>query len=464
MNENKIIENKMGVRPIPGLLLSMSVPAICSMTLQSIYNVVDSLYVSRLGEQALAAVTLVFPIQMFVISLAVGTGIGLNSLISRRLGERNYKEANSAANHGFVLAILSWILFLIFGLFLTRPFFEWYTESESLVSMATSYGSIVSAGSIFLFIQVTGEKILQATGNMVIPMVSNLLGCITNIILDPIMIFGYFGFPALGVAGAAIATIIGQIVGMTAILIFVIRLDHDIHISLKGFRLNTNIIKNIYAVGFPAIIMQSILSVAIIFLNMLLIAFSEVAVAVLGVYFRLQSFIFMPVFGLTQGAMPILGYNFGARNKSRYMHTFKLTLAVSIFIMSFGFLLFQIFPGQLMDMFDPSAEMKTMGIKALRMISVCFIPAAASIIISTSFQSTGHGFYSLAMSLLRQIIFLLPFAYVLSRFYGIEGVLVAYPLAEVLSLLYGVYLFIRVYGREIKNLDEPRLIDNGMAL
>jgi putative MATE family efflux protein len=446
-------ENKMGTMYMPKLLFTMSIPAICSMLLQAVYNVVDSIYVSRISEDAMAAVTLVYPVQMLLIAVGVGTGVGLNSLISRRLGEKRFDDANSAATHGFLLVLVNWAIFFIFGFFFSRPFYTWYADDDiGLIDMATSYGTIVLCFSCFMFVQITCEKILQATGNMLVPMAANMIGCIVNIILDPIMIFGYLGCPKLGVAGAAIATVIGQFFGMVSITsIFFLR-KHEVKVSFKNFKFSLKTIKEIYIVALPGMLMQAIPSFVTIVLNQILISFSVTAVAVLGVYFRLQSFVFMPTFGLTQGAMPIMGYNYGARNKERLIHVTKLTVSTAIIIMIIGTLIFQFFPEQLMSIFDAEGEMMSMGITAMRLLSICFIPAAVGVTFSTFFQALGHGVYSLIMTLIRQCFVIMPVAWFLSKFMGVTGVWLSYPIAEVFGFTCAVLLFVHVYRREIKTM------------
>lgn len=444
-------ENKMGTMHMPRLLFTMSIPAICSMLLQAVYNIVDSIFVSHISEEAMAAVTLVFPVQMLLVAVGVGTGVGLNSLIARRLGERRFDEANSAATHGFLLILVNWAVFFLFGMFCSRPFYTWYAEENTgLIDMATSYGTIVLCLSGFMFTQVTCEKILQSTGNMVMPMMSNVIGCITNIILDPIMIFGYFGCPAMGVAGAAIATVIGQFFGMCTVLCFFFLKTHDVKVSFKNFKVSGRMLKDIYVVALPGMLMQAVPSFVNMVLNQILIGFSVTAVSVLGVYFRLQSFIFMPTFGLTQGAMPIMGYNYGARNRKRLMHVTRLTVMTAIVIMICGFLLFQIFPSKLMSIFDAGDDMMHMGINAMRLLSLCFVPAAIGITFSTFFQALGHGIYSLFMTLLRQVIVIMPAAWLLSRTsLGVTGVWLAYPIAEIFGFTFAILLFIHLYKKEI---------------
>lgn len=447
--------NKMAVMPIPKLLLSMSLPAMFSMLIQACYNIVDSIFVSRIGEDALTAVSLVFPIQLLLVSVAVGTGVGLSSLISRRLGQQRQEEADSAASHGIFLAVCSWLAFAIFGLFGSRFFIGAFTQDPYLLDAGVQYCSIVTIFSLFSFLQIACEKIMQATGNMVFPMVGNLIGAVTNIILDPIMIFGLLGFPRMGVTGAAVATVVGQFLGMAFNAAFLFGAKHQVTIRLRGFRLSGASIRDIYSVGFPSIAMQSIGSVMNVGMNAILIGFSGAAVAVFGIYFKLQSFIFMPVFGLNQGLMPIMGFNFGARNRKRLMHSFYLGLIAASVIMTFGLIVFQVFAPQLMMLFDASDEMLAIGVKALRNISLCFIPAAVGIICSTLFQATNHGFLSLIVSLLRQLFLILPLAWLLSHYLGIEAVWYSFPLAEVFSLVASLVFFRWIYHKQIVPLDQP---------
>ncbi|MBQ8589192.1 MAG: MATE family efflux transporter [Firmicutes bacterium] len=453
--EKSMQQNKLAVMPIPKLLFSMSLPAMFSMLIMALYNIVDSMFVSRLGEDALTAVTLVFPIQMLVVAVSVGTGVGLSSLISRRLGQQRQKEADSAASHGIFLAVCSWLVFALFGLIGTKPFIGAFATSEYLFKAGCQYCMIITIGSLFSFIQVAAEKTMQSTGNMVYPMIGNITGCVTNIILDPIMIFGYFGCPALGVAGAALATIIGQFFGMAVNLFFLFAKKQPVHIHLKGFRPDMDSIKNIYSVGFPSIVMQAIGSVMNLGMNAILISFSGAAVAVFGIYFKLQSFIFMPVFGLNQGLMPILGFNFGARNRQRMMHALKLGIISAAIIMGVGLIIFQTAPKTLLGIFDPSEEMITIGVRALRTISLCFLPAAVGIMTGTLFQATNHGFLSLLVSLLRQLILILPLAIILSKIGGLELVWFAFPLAETFSLMASLVFTKWIYTHQVKPLDDP---------
>lgn len=447
-------ENKMGVQPIGKLLFRMSLPAIFSMTITALYNIVDSIFVAHISEDALSALTLVFPLQMLMVAVSVGTSIGLNSLISRRLGAKLQEQADRAASHGMILALINGLIFALLGIFGSRFYVTAFTDIPSIVTYGTQYCSIVVTFAIFSFVSITIEKIFQATGNMIYPMFIGLAGGLTNLALDPIFIFGLFGFPRLEVVGAAAATVLSQIVSLLLALILLLRKEHLVHISLKNFRFHAQTVKDIYSVGFPAILMQAIGSVMLVGLDAILISFSSTAVAVLGAYFRLQSFVFMPIFGLNQGVMPLTGYNFGAGNKKRVMQTFKLALLSCFTIMTLGLLLFQFFPGALLRLFDASDEMMELGLNALRMISICFLPAAFGISASTLFQATGHGFFSLLISLTRQLIFLLPIAYILAHTLGVFYVWLAFPLSEVSSVAIGLICLIYVYRKEIAHLGE----------
>ena len=436
-------ENKMGTQPVLRLIISMSVPAMFSMLVQALYNIVDSVFVAKLGQDALTAVSLAFPVQMLLISIAVGTGIGVNSLVSRRLGEKRQEEANSAAAHGLLLGFISWVIFALLGIFFTRFFFECFTDNQVIVQMGCDYIYVVTICSFGCFLEIMAEKILQATGNMFYPMTFQLVGAITNIILDPIMIFGLLGFPKLGVLGAAIATVTGQILAMLYSFYIILRKSHAVHITFKHFRLRGAIVKDIYAVGVPSIIMQSIGSVLTTCLNMILISFSDAAVSVLGVYYKIQSFVFMPVFGLTHGVMPIMGYNYGARNKKRLMDALKWGIVIALGIMFLGTLLFMLLPSQLLGIFSATQEMLDIGVPAFRVICLCFLAAGVSILFSTLFQAMGQGGKSLIISVLRQLVVLLPAAYLLSKV-GLFYVWFAFPLAEVVSLAVCVLLFIQL--------------------
>ena len=446
-------ENKMGTMPVRKLLISMAWPAVLSMTINALYNVVDSIFVAQISEDALTAVSIVNPIQMLIIALSVGSGVGINSLISRRLGAGRQDEADQAASTGIRIGIINYLIFFAVGLLVTGPFVGSYAAKGTYIfDAARTYMMIVCIGSLFLNVQVVIEKILQSTGNMIAPMICGLTGAIVNIALDPILIFGLLGMPRMGVAGAAIATVSGQLCGMLAGVLIMIKGEHLVQVKIKEFKLNWGVVLDIYKVGLPSIIMQSIGSLMLILYNMILVAYSTTAVAVLGIYFKIQSFVFMPVFGLNQGAMPIMGYNYGARDKKRLMDTYKEGLKLALIVMGLGLLLFQLLPGELLEMFDASPEMLRIGVPALRIISLCFLPAAFGIISSTMFQATGHGMLSLFASLLRQLVGILPLAYILIRLGGVTLSWASFPLAEIIGLTYSAVMMRRLYKKEITNL------------
>mgnify|MGYP000773556511 CR=1 FL=1 len=374
-------------------------------------------------------------------------------MIARRLGAKNQEAADKAASTSIRIGLFNYLIFFVIGVFFAKPFISGYAEEGTFIfESACQYLQIVCIGSLFLNIQVVLEKVLQSTGNMVAPMKCSLTGAIVNVILDPILIFGLFGMPQMGVAGAALATIIGQMCGMIMGVSIVLRGEHLVNIKIRGFKMDWKIVADIYKVGLPSIVMQSIASVMIIFYNMILVAYSTTAVAVLGVYFRIQSFVFMPVFGLNQGAMPILGYNYGAKNKDRLMKTYKEAFKVALIVMAAGTLLFQAIPAQLLLIFDASEEMLRIGVPALRLISLCFIPAAFGIITGTLFQGTGHGVLSLYASVIRQLVGILPLAYLLIKIGGVTLSWLAFPLAEILGLIYSAIMLRWLYKKEISKL------------
>jgi len=447
-------ENKMGTMPVGKLIATMSWPAVLSMMIQALYNVVDSIFVAHLSEKALTAVTLVYPAQIIIIAVGVGTGIGINSLIARRLGEKRFEEASAAAGNGFRLAIYSWLVFLLFGIFFSKMFISAFSSDGYILQNGTYYLRIVMIFSVFGLMQMVTEKILQSTGNMIMPMISSLTGAVINIILDPILIFGLLGAPKLGVAGAAIATVTGQMVASFAVMMILFRGNHPVKVRIKGFRHDRQILREIYAVGLPAILMQSIMSLMLFGVNMILAGFSSAAVAVNGAYGRLQSFIFMPVIGINQGTTPIIGYNYGARNRIRLMKTYRLALLTALCIMAAGFFVFQMFPDMLLRMFDAKGAMYEIGIPALRIVSICFLPAAFGIITSGFFQATGHGFTSLVASLIRQLIGVLPLAFILARSGGVMAVWWAFPLAEIMGVAYLGSMLRHTYKREIMSFSD----------
>lgn len=423
---------RMGYMPVGRLLATMSGPAIFSMLINALYNIIDSIFVAQIGEDALTAVTIGGPIQFFMVSMGVGTGVGINSLISRRLGAKKFEDANNAANSGLKLAMFNWLIFLVFGIFFAKPFIEIFSNDPSIVKQGVSYLSIVTVISCFCMLELLLEKTFQATGNMVYPMITMIIGALVNTIVDPILIFGLLGAPKLGVTGAAISTVFAQFVSMSVGIYFIKRKN----IGLKVNLLDLKIVKEIYKVGAPSIIMQSLSSVMLFGINIILAAFSSTAVAVMGIYGRLQMFIFMPVFGINQGALPIMGYNFGAKSKKRLMDTYKLANIGAFTIMGVGLLIMQIFPDLLLKMFNASPEMYEIGIKALRSISWCFLPAGYGIITAGMMQATGYGFSSMWGSIIRQFVGILPLAYIFGKIGGLDLVWWAFPSAEILGLLY----------------------------
>ncbi|MCI2147524.1 MAG: MATE family efflux transporter [Clostridiales bacterium] len=451
---NASTSDKMGNVPIGKLLAQMSGPAIASMTINALYNIVDSIFVAMVSQKALTAVSFIMPLQMLMIALFVGSGVGVNSLIARRLGARNYKAADQAASTSIRIAVINALIFLAVGLFLIRPFMSSYTNDSVTWKYGVEYGSIVLCFSMFSSIDMMIEKVLQSTGNMIAPMTISMSGALVNIVLDPILIFGLLGAPKLGVAGAALATVIGQFVAMMMAWIVFFRKDRDVRIRIRGFHIDWAVVKDIYDVGLPSIIMQSIGSFMLLGYNQILSSVPT-AVAVLGAYFKLQSFVFMPVFGLNQGAMPIMGYNFGARNRKRLMRTYIRGIETAVVIMAAGFLIFQLFPDQLLRLFSADHAMLQMGVPALRRISICFIPAAFGIMSSTLFQGVGYGVYSLIVSVVRQLVCILPFAYILFHTLGVTASWFSFPLAEGAGFLCSLLMVMHLYKKEIKTLDQP---------
>lgn len=434
-------ENKMGVMPINKLLTSMSLPIILSMLVLALYNIVDSLFVAKISENAFTALSLAFPIQNLMIAVAVGTGIGVNALLSRSLGEKNNKAANLAATNGLFLSLLSFLAFAIWGLFFSRSFFETQTNDLEIIEYGTQYITICTVLSFGIFFQIAYERIMQSSGYTIYNMITQGIGAIINIVLDPILIFGLFGFPKMEVAGAALATVIGQIVAMILCIYFNKTKNEHLHLSLKGFRPHLGTIKVIYAVGIPSIIMQSISSVMTFGMNKILMTYSATAVSVLGAYFKLQSFIFMPIYGLTNGMVPIVAYNYGARNKKRILSTIKLSCVYALSIMIIGLFLFQVFPRELFIFFNPSAEMIEIGVPALRIISLSFIFAGFSIVIGSVFQALGNGVYSMIISIARQLVIILPAAYIFSKAFGLYAIWYSFPIAEIISIILTIIFY-----------------------
>ena len=425
-------ENKMGTMPVNKLLISMSLPMIISMLVQAMYNIVDSVFVAQISENALTAVSLAFPLQNLMIAFAGGTAVGVNALLSRSLGEKNQDHVNQTAVNSVFIFLVTAVIFMIAGLTLSNLFFNVQTTNTEIVNAGTQYSMIVVGCSIGLFCQFLFERLLQATGRTLFTMVTQGLGAIINIILDPIFIFGLCGFPKMGVAGAALATITGQIIACLLALFFNLKFNHDIHFKFKRFRPNAHIVKQIYSVGIPSIIMQSIGSVMTFGMNTILITFSTTATAVFGVYFKLQSFVFMPVFGLNNGMIPIIAYNLGAKQKKRMFDTIKLAMIYATGMMIIG-VIFETIPQTLLGFFNASEAMIKIGTPALRIIAIHFIFAGFSIVCSATFQAVGKGTYSLLTSLIRQLLVLLPCAYVLSLTGNLDLIWLCFPIAEIFS-------------------------------
>ena len=443
-------ENKMGVMPVNKLLVTMALPMIVSMLVQAMYNIVDSIFVSRICEDALTAVSLAFPMQNLMIAVSSGTGVGMNALLSRSLGAKEFDNANEAARQGLFLAGCSYLAFLLFGIFGVRMFMRSQTDIEAIVDYGTTYLTIICLVSFGLFFQMTMERILQGTGRTMYSMISQTTGAVINIILDPILIFGLFGLPKLGIAGAAIATVFGQVVAGLLATWLNLHKNPDITLRLKGFRPRLQVIKRIYSVGLPSILMMSISSIMTYDMNRILIAFTSTATAVFGVYFKLQSFIFMPIFGMNNGMVPIVAYNYGARKPHRITKTIKLAMLYAECIMLAGFAVFQLKPDLLLRMFNASDEMIGIGVVALRAISLSFLLAGICIIGSSSLQALGHGVFSMLISFGRQLIVLLPAAYLLAQTGNLDLVWYSFPIAEIASLALTTTFLLRVYRRSIR--------------
>lgn len=445
-------ENKMGVMPIPKLLISMSLPMILSMLVQALYNVVDSVFVAQINESALTAVSLAFPIQNLMIAIAAGTGVGVNALLSRHLGEKNPKEADTVARNGIFLGIISFFIIALLGIFGSHFFFALQTNDREIAEYGTQYMMIITVMSFGLFMEICFERLLQSTGKTFYTMITQGTGAIINIILDPILIFGLFGLPRLEVAGAAIATVTGQIVALIMALFFNLKKNKELNLNMKKFRPNKTVIANIYKVGVPSIIMQSIGSVMVFGMNKILMFFSSTATAVFGVYFKLQSFIFMPVFGLNNGMIPIIAFNYGAKDSRRIKETINLSIGIAVGIMLLGLAIFQIFPAQLLGFFDASKNMLKIGVPALRIISISFIFAGYCIIVGSVFQALGNGVYSLLVSVARQLFVILPVAFIFAKVFGLSMVWWAIPIAEIVSVILSSLLFKRINRQKIKPL------------
>ena len=447
-------ENIMGTLGITRLIMKMSLPLMISMLIQALYNIVDSMFVARVSETALTAVSLAFPLQNLLIAFGVGTGVGMASYLSRKLGEKDTETATKAAGNGITLAVITWVLFAILGLTIVKPFMALFTDDAELLGLSTSYSEIVMIFSFFMLLSMMNERILQGTGDSFSSMLSQMTGAITNIILDPVFIFVF----KMGVNGAAIATVIGQAVGCAVSLYFVIR-NKYIKIKPQHLKLEKRMVASIYSVGAPTIITNSIGTVMTGAMNAILIGFSTTAVSVFSVYFKLQSFVFMPIFGLSSGMVPIIAYNYGARKKKRVMSTIYIGTIIAIGIMVVGTIVFNLFPEVLLSLFSATEEMYRLGVPALRIISLCFVSAAISIGLGSSFQATGYGIGTMIVSISRQLLVLIPTAYIMAKLIGINGVWFSFIIAEAVGLAVSLILFIKVYKTRIKPIGEKEVIN-----
>lgn len=441
----------MGIMPVKKLIVTMSLPMMVSMLVQALYNIVDSIFVARLSEDALTAVTLAFPLQNLMIAVASGTGVGVNALLSKSLGEKRFDRSDKAANTAIFLSFCNFAVFALIGMTLSAAFIHSQTQDTVVAGYGITYLRIVMGMSLGISFQIMMERLLQSTGRTVFSMASQLTGAIINIILDPIMIFGLFGCPAFGVAGAAYATVIGQTVAAMIGLILNLRYNSDIRISMHSIlQPNAKIIGRIYQVGVPSILMMAIGSLMTYMMNRILIGFSNTATAVFGVYFKLQSFFFMPVFGLNNGLIPVLAYNYGARNKSRIDEALKFSVGLAVCIMTIGTIIFHVTPDRLLDLFNASDDMRVIGVPALRIISLSFPVAGLCIAMGSIFQAFSRSIYSLIISVARQILVLIPVAWLLARTGVVTNVWFAFPIAEVASLIISVICFRRLYGEVVK--------------
>lgn len=452
-------QNKMGTMPVRKLLISMSLPMMASMLVQALYNIVDSIFVSRVSEAALTAVSISFPIQNLMISLGVGIGVGVNALLSKSLGEGNQKHAQRIALQGIFIELICCLIFILTGFFAMDVFFRGQTNDAEIIALGKDYLSICCIFSVGLFAQLIFERLLQATGRTMLSMISQCTGAITNILCDPLLIFGVpaLGIPAMGVTGAAIATVFGQIVGGIVAIVLNVRKNKELRFAVRGFRVEGKVCGSILYIGIPSAIMGSIGSFMTYGINKILFAFGEIgktAAAVFGIYFKLQSFVFMPVFGLNNGMVPIVSFNYGARRADRILQTVRLSAIYAVSIMVVGMAVVQLIPGQLLLLFDASEHMLRIGVPALRIISLCFVFAGFSIVCSSVFQALGNSFFSMIMSITRQLAVLLPAAYVLAHTIGLEAVWYAFPIAEVFCLVIAVIMLRHTYNKVIKPLDE----------
>ncbi len=454
--QTQLKENKMGVMPIGRLLINMSLPMIIAMIVQALYNVVDSIYVSRISESAVTALSLAFPVQNIMIGFATGVGVGVNALLSKSLGEGDQKTAGLAAGNGFFLVAVATVLFALFGFFGARPYFEMQSEVAETVNGGTVYTSVCCLLSAGIFVEILCERLLQSTGRTFYTLITQGTGAVLNIILDPVFIFGapWLGIAPMGIAGAAVATVIGQWVAAVLAVIFNFKCNPEVQFSFRDLIPSGRVLRVVLTVGVPSIIMVAIGSVMNFSMNQILQDFSETATGVFGIYFKLQSFFFMPLFGLNNGTVSIVAYNYGARKPERITGTLKLACIIAMGIMIVGLLIFQVAPDMLLSIFNPSDEFLHIGRSALRQISWAFPMAAIGIALTAGFQALGNGSYASIISLCRQMVVLLPAAYLLSLTGQVNNVWWAFPIAEVASLTISLLFFLRIYSRKIKPLTE----------
>ena len=454
MSKTPLTENKMGIMPVGKLLMNMATPMIISMLVQALYNVVDSIYVSQISESAVTALSLAFPIQNLQIGFAVGIGVGVNSLLSKSLGEHNQEAANRTAGNGIILMLIVTVAFVLFGIFGVRPYYEMQSTVEETVEGGIVYTSICCILTFGVFLSILCERLLQATGRTVHTMITQSTGAIVNIVLDPILIHGWLGLPAMGIAGAAWATVIGQWVSGLLALYFNLKFNPDVQFGKRYLKLDPHTVKPILTVGVPSIVMNSIGSVMNFGMNQILQGFTETATSVFGIYFKLQSFFFMPLFGINNATISIIAFNFGARKPERIVKTLKISITAAVCLMTAGLLAFQFLPDMLLGLFNPSPEFLTIGRAALRTISWSFPVAAVCISLSACFQALGNGMYSTITSICRQLVVLLPAAYLLSLSGNVNNVWLSYPIAEVASGAATAFFFLRIFRQKIKPLFE----------
>lgn len=450
-------ENKMGVMPEGKLLVTMSLPVMVSMLVQALYNIVDGIFVAWISEAAVTAVSLAFPVQLLMISIATGTGVGVNALLSRRLGQKRQQAADAVAMHGILLAVIWWLIFAVLGQLFAVPFIGAFSTDAAMTAMGVSYVRVCTAGSCGVFLLFVAERLMQATGNTLYHMYTQLLGAGLNFILDPILIFGLGGAPRLGVAGAALATVLSQIIAMIFGFVINIRFNHQVNLYLRGFRPQLSIMREIYAIGLPAILTQSLSSVLTVCLNAILLPFGSTAIGFYGIYYKLQNFLYMPIIGMNNALIPMIGYNYGAHHFDRIRRLSRYALELALGIMAAGTVVFLLLPEQLLGLFRVSADLRALGVPAVRILALSFCTAACSLVLSGVLQGLGNGHAALTVALLRQMVLLLPLAALGARLIGLPAVWWSFPLAEGLSLIAAVILWRRTLHRCEQAAGQPPL-------